>query len=167
MRRVFAIALFLLTLAACGPSTPPPAPTEFTAEAYVQFGESEFAALIRQERPGVLTVEFTAPEELASLRFNLQGGTISLHYGDLQTELPAAALPVSNFAALLGGVLLQLAQPSPAGLTRARGGGWTLAGILNGLSYQATISSEGTLTEVRAPSANLTITLSQAAAHSN
>jgi len=159
MRRVFALVfVVLLTLAACGPSTPPPAPAEFTAEAHIIFGESKFTALVTQARPGTLSVEFTAPEELAGLRLALQGSTATLFYGELQTEL--TALPASNFVALLGGVLLALAQQTPAGLSRLRGGGWTLAGTANGLHYQATISPDGTLTEVSAPSANLKITLS-------
>ena len=156
-----------LLLAACGPGTPPPAPAEFTAEAHILFGESAFTALVTQTRPGVLAVEFTAPEALAGLRLSLQSGNVTLHDGALQSELPAAALPASNFAALLSGVLLRLAQPSTEGLTRTRGGGWTLAGTANGLHYQATISAEGTLTHVAAPSAGLEITLTRTAAHSS
>jgi len=163
MRRVFVIIpIFLLIFAgACGSAMPPPAPTEFSAQAHILFGESEFTAWVTQERPGALEVEFTAPEEITGLQLRLQSGNVMLNYGELQSELPASALPASNFAALLNGVLLRLAQASPEGFTRMRGGGWTLNGIANDLPYQAAIDQDGILTRVEAPAAGLEITLSQ------
>ena len=151
----------LLFFAACGQAVPPAAPAEFSAEAQVSFGESEFTALVTQERPGALELTFTAPAELAGLRLRLQSGNATLHYGELQAELPASALPASNVAALLSGVLLRLAQSSPEGLARARGGGWTLTGHANGLPYQAVIDADGILTQISAPAAGLEVILSQ------
>ena len=162
MKRVISALCILalcIFLAACGAGTPPPAPTEFSAKAQVLFGESQFAALVTQERPGALEVEFTAPETLRGMRFSLRGNHITVHDGELQTQLPAAALPVSNFAVLLSGVLLRLAQPSPEGFTRIRGGGWTLSGTANSLQFQAVISSEGLLERVEVPAAGLEIYL--------
>jgi len=161
-RIVFAFCIIIshLALSACGPKTPPPAPAQFSAQADIVYGGKAIAARLEQQAPGVLLVEFTAPEELRDMRLSLQGDSAVLRYGDMQTELPADSLPAAGFAPLLCQVLLRLAQPGEEGFARAKGGGWTLKGIANGLSYRAKITPEGTLSQVDVPAAALEVTLS-------
>ena len=164
LRRAFlilAIFVFLFILGACGQSIPPSAPSQFSAEAQITFGESKFTAQVSQERPGALSVEFIAPEELQGMRLILQGDSTVLRYGELETELPASSLPAAGFAPVLNGVLLRMAQPSTEGYSRARGGSWTLNGAANGLNYLAKIDTEGVLTQVEVPAVNLEVKLLQ------
>jgi len=156
----FCILISCLALASCGAKTPPPAPAQFSAQADVVYGGKVITALVEQQAPGVLVVEFTAPEELRDMRLRLHGDSAALRYGDMQTELPADSLPAAGFAPLLCQVLLRLAQPDAEGFARARGGGFTLKGMANGLSYRAKISPEGVLEQVSVPAAALEVRLS-------
>jgi len=158
MISAFCILISHLFLSACGARMPPPHPAQFNARADVLFGGKELAALITQEGPGTLVTEFTAPEELRGIYLRIQGDSASLRYGDMRAELPLEALPASGIAPLLCRVLLRLAQPDPAGFTKIRGG-WELKGTADGLNYRAILAADGTLAQVKVPSAGLEVTL--------
>jgi|GEM_PF-1389862 len=147
----------VLGLAACGAKTPP-APVPFSAEISIAFGESRQSAVLTMARPGALRLAFTSPKVLRGFAIFIEGDSLVLEYGGLQTALSAQALPMEGAASLLNRVMLQLAQPAEqAALWHLRGGGWERKGIANGLEYSAVLDENGALVSLKAPKAGLEI----------
>ena len=152
---IFAGMLF--GFAACGEKTPP-VPAPFSAEISIAFGESRQSAVLTMKRPGALRLAFTEPKVLQGFAMTVEGETVSLEYGGLQTAFSAKALPMEGAASLLNRVMLQLAQPAEqAALRHLRGGGWERKGIANGLEYSAVLDENGALLSLKAPKAGLEI----------
>ena len=101
----FAVIIFILT-AGCEKQstknlTPPPAPTSFSANVKVLYGDTEMTALITQKAAEDFTLDFLTPEAIAPLTINYSNGVCKVTYDGLSFETDFNRFPQTETGTLL------------------------------------------------------------------
>ncbi|MBQ8836546.1 MAG: hypothetical protein IJ002_03445 [Clostridia bacterium] len=85
MKKIFAIFLLILTLAACGEGAKETLPDEFFASVEISADGETFNALY-EKRQNCDKLTFETPEKLAGLEFTLTDGVCTVTIGDVSFE---------------------------------------------------------------------------------
>ncbi len=148
MKKAFSFfaAIVLLLAAGCEKQTqkdltPPPAPTAFTANLDVTFGNTEMTAKITQKSAEEYEIQILTPEILNSLMLRYADGICTVTYDGLKFETDLSRFPQAEFGALLTQTLTDVIQDINVQKTYSDGI-WTYHGTGERGSFSLTASGE-------------------------
>lgn len=112
MRKTFAVfaAIILLFASGCqkadkAPDAPPTAPTKFSADLTVVFGEAEMSAAFEKNSASGFVLDILTPEILEPLKLLYSDGKCTVEYDGLTFDSDLARFPQSEFGSLLTNAL--------------------------------------------------------------
>lgn len=148
MKRAFSILAALIFLLAAGcekqridKTTPPSAPTSFTADLNVTFGDTAMTARLTQASPDSFEIQILSPEILSSLALAYANGTCTVTYDGLKFETDLTRFPQAEFGALVTQTLSDIAQDMNIQKTYSDGV-WTYKGAGERGSFSLTQNGE-------------------------
>lgn len=161
---VFAVSLLLLT-AGCSkretPQTSPPAaPSAFTANIAVAYGDTEMTAAFTQKAAGDYEIGFLTPEALAPLSLAYRNGVCAVTYGDLSFETDLDRFPQVEMGTVLTDALSDVIEGIDVQTTYSDGI-WTYTGTGERGAFTLTRDGEtGAWLEFSADGAQLSVKFS-------
>ncbi|MBO5230428.1 MAG: hypothetical protein J6B52_03290 [Clostridia bacterium] len=170
MKRAFSILAALIFLLAAGcekqginETAPPAAPTAFTANLNVTFGDTEMTAKLTQNSPDSFEIQILSPEILSSLALAYANGTCTVTYDGLKFETDLTRFPQAEFGALVTQTLADIAQDMNIQKTYSEGV-WTYKGAGERGTFSLTQSAEtGAWLELTVDGADLHVVFSDVA----
>lgn len=162
MKRAFSIFAALIFLLAAGcekqkaeETTPPAAPTAFTSNLNVTFGDTEMTAKLTQKSAEEFEVQMLSPEIMESLALAYKGGICTVTYDGLKFETDLSRFPQAEFGALVTQTLSDIAQDINIQKTYSEGI-WTYKGTGERGTFALTQNAEtGAWLELTVDGANL------------
>ncbi len=148
MKRAFSILAAFIFLLAAGcekqridETSPPPAPTAFTANLNVTFGDTAMTAKLTQSAPDNFEIQILSPEILNSLALAYANGACTVTYDGLKFETDLTRFPQAEFGALVTQTLSDVAQDMNVQKTYSEGV-WTYKGAGERGTFSLTQSGE-------------------------
>lgn len=148
MKRAFSILAAFVFLLAAGcekqridETTPPAAPTAFTANLNVTFGDTEMTAKLTQNSPDSFEIQMLSPEIMESLALTYANGACTVTYDGLKFETDLSRFPQAEFGALVTQTLSDIAQDMNIQKTYSEGI-WTYKGTGERGGFSLTQSGE-------------------------
>lgn len=148
MKRAFSILAALIFLLAAGcekqridETAPPAAPTAFTANLNVTFGDTAMTAKITQNSPDNFEIQMLSPEIMESLALTYSSGVCTVTYDGLKFETDLSRFPQAEFGALVTQTLSDIAQDINIQKTYSEGI-WTYRGTGERGTFTLTQSGE-------------------------
>ena len=147
MKKALPLIAALILMLACGCEkqskavAPPPAPSSFTAELSVDFGETQMTAKLVQKNFDEFEISMLSPEIMKDLTLYYSNGECMAKYEGLEFNTDASRFPQAEFGSLLTNALTAVSQNIDIQKT-FESGIWTYKGLLDRGEFSITQNAE-------------------------
>ena len=134
----------------------------YAVHAEMHYGDKQSAEM-KLTRCGAADwdAEFTAPDTLAGVLLNFDGGAVTASYKGLAFTIPKTAMPAKAMLCIVTDVLDAVQAQESLNCTEQSDGSRTCTGDAEGGTYTLTFAPDGTLTAFEMPGQPLSVTFTE------